>query len=137
MPCVRIYGPEISTDKKRVIANTLADMAAEVFNVPKDEVGIFLLEMPLDSIAPGGVLLSDHDTREDKELLNHAHMVFALVEGPPMKDESNDLKRKIIEIVTDSVMEAYGLSSKRHLTVRINDYPGNSIGNGGILLIDR
>lgn len=138
MPCIIITGPKIGeVEKKRVLTDRMAQMAAVNYNVPKDEVGVFIVELPNENVAPGGVLVSDHDPRQDKELLTHAHMVFAEVEGPPMNDENNDKKRAVVKEVTEAVTDAYSISSPRHLTIRITENPGNIIGNGGVLLIDR
>jgi 4-oxalocrotonate tautomerase len=56
------------------------------------------------------------------------------IEGPPIKDL--DKKRKLVKGLTDSAVEAYGLS-KDKIVVLIKENQAENVGIGGQLLVDK
>jgi len=48
-----------STEQKRIVASKIAETVAETFGIDTSAIIILFEELPRDSIAKGGVLLSD------------------------------------------------------------------------------
>lgn len=69
-----------------------------------------------------------------KRKLGDLSMPVITVEGPI---KSVDEKRKLVELLTKAMKEAYGYSEEfSHITIIINENSSDNIGTNGKLLID-
>ncbi len=59
MPVITLDGPELSVDKKEILAREFTKIASEVTNIPKESFIVIIKEHPYESMASGGVLISE------------------------------------------------------------------------------
>jgi len=59
MPVITIDGPVLSVDKKEKLAREFTKLASQVTNIPEESFIVLIKEHPYESMASGGVLISE------------------------------------------------------------------------------
>jgi phenylpyruvate tautomerase PptA (4-oxalocrotonate tautomerase family) len=59
MPVITIDGPALSVEKKEKLAREITKLSSELTNIPADAFVILFNEYPYESIAQGGILISE------------------------------------------------------------------------------
>ena len=59
MPIIEVSGPFITTEQKRAMARGLTDVAAEVYDRPKEQIIVIIRENQPENVGVGGELVGD------------------------------------------------------------------------------
>jgi len=59
MPIIEVSGPFITTEQKRAMARGLTDVAAKVYDRPKDQIIVIIRENQPENVGVGGELVGD------------------------------------------------------------------------------
>ncbi len=59
MPIIEVSGPFLTTEQKRALARGLTDVAATVYDRPRDQIIVLLRENQPENVGVGGELVSD------------------------------------------------------------------------------
>ena len=59
MPVITIDGPVFSVEKKEKLAKEMTELISNVTSIPKDAFVILFHEHPYESMAQGGILISE------------------------------------------------------------------------------
>lgn len=63
MPTITVEGPPIELDKKRKLADGMAEVAANVYGLAKEHMIVLIRENPPENVGIGGELLVDRRKR--------------------------------------------------------------------------
>jgi len=59
MPVITLDGPALPVDKKEKLAREMTKLVSEITNIPQDAFVILFNEHPYESMAQGGILISE------------------------------------------------------------------------------
>ena len=59
MPVITIDGPALSAEKKEKLAKEITKLTSDITNIPEDAFVILFNEYPYESMAQGGILISE------------------------------------------------------------------------------